>query len=130
MVVRETNWHVKPTFRVFNDAGDLALHDGDGRVGGTKIDTDHGTLDLALRLSGLIASELGSQRRSGESSRASGERGSSGKLMRWSVQCRMKRLRCKRKTYSPRQARSQHFDYGYMGIEYRKRKRMKAQVGE
>lgn len=45
------------TLGVLDDARDLALHDGNGRVGGSKIDTDHGTLDLALRSSRLIAGE-------------------------------------------------------------------------
>jgi hypothetical protein len=108
------------TFRVLDNAGDLALHDGDGRVSGTEIDTDHGALDLAIRLSRLIASELRSQRRSGEGSRSSDEGGSSRKLIRWSVHGGMKRLLCSSMTYSSRQARSQHLDYRNMGTEYRK----------
>jgi hypothetical protein len=71
---------MKLTFRVLNDARDLALHDGDSRVGGTEIDTDHGALDLAIRGSRLIASELGGERGSGEGSRASDDGGSSGQL--------------------------------------------------
>lgn len=38
----------KHTLRVFNDSRGLALHDGDGRVGGTKIDTDDLALDLLV----------------------------------------------------------------------------------
>jgi len=34
------------TLSVLDDLGDLAFHDGNGRVGGTQIDTDNGTLDL------------------------------------------------------------------------------------
>lgn len=40
------------TFCVFNDAGCLALHDGDGRVCGSQIDTNDGTLDLAIAIRG------------------------------------------------------------------------------
>ena len=36
------------TFRVLDDARLLSLHDGYGRVGGTQIDTDDGTLDLLI----------------------------------------------------------------------------------
>lgn len=39
---------VELTFRVLNNLGGLALHDGDGRVGGTQIDTDHSSLHLAI----------------------------------------------------------------------------------
>ena len=42
----EMQW--RRTFGVFDDARDLALHDGDGRVGGTQIDTNDGTLHLLL----------------------------------------------------------------------------------
>lgn len=37
------------TLGVLDNLGNLALHDGDGRVGGTEIDTDHGAGDLAIR---------------------------------------------------------------------------------
>jgi hypothetical protein len=36
------------TLRVLNDARDLALHDGDGRVGGTQVNTNDRALDLLL----------------------------------------------------------------------------------
>ena len=36
------------TFRVLDDARLLSLHDGYGRVGGTQVDTDDGTLDLLI----------------------------------------------------------------------------------
>lgn len=71
------------TFRVLNNARDFAFHDGDGRVGGTQVDTDDGTLDLAIALGSsrrLIASETGSEGGSVNGSRASGKGGSSGKL--------------------------------------------------
>lgn len=37
------------TLSVLDNLGNLALHDGDGGVGGTEIDTDHGAGDLAIR---------------------------------------------------------------------------------
>lgn len=70
------------TLGVLDDARDLALHDGNSRVGGTEINTDDGSLDLALALgsrSRLIASKLGRKGSSGEG-RASGVGGSPGKL--------------------------------------------------
>lgn len=72
---------MKLTLGVLNDARDLALHDGDGRVGGTQINTNDGALDLLLTLgsSRLEASESGCQRGS-EGSLAGGQGGSSGKL--------------------------------------------------
>lgn len=101
----------KLTLRVLDDARNLALHNGNGGVGGTQIDTDHGTSDLAIAGSRLIASELRWERGTGESSRSSGEGGGSGKL-----ECNGQKARGLRRealaTYSSRQARSQH-DYGY-----------------
>lgn len=49
------------TLRVLDDARDLALHDGDGRVCGSEIDTDDRALDLLLTLGGsggLISGKL------------------------------------------------------------------------
>lgn len=36
------------TFRVLDDSGVHALHERDGGVGGSEIDTDHGALDLLI----------------------------------------------------------------------------------
>jgi hypothetical protein len=58
------------TLRVFDDARDLALHDGNGRVGCTQIDTDDGALHLLL----LIAGECGAERARVDGS-ATGSRG-------------------------------------------------------
>lgn len=58
------------TLRVLDDLGDLALHNSDGRVGGTEIDTDDGALDLALRSGRLIASKLGGKGLAGKACRA------------------------------------------------------------
>lgn len=72
------NWQL--TFGVLNDARDLALHDGDGRVGGTEIDTNDGALNLlTLGSSRLEASESGCHRGS-EGRLAGSQGGSSGKL--------------------------------------------------
>lgn len=69
------------TLGVLDDARDLALHDGDGRVGGTQVNTDDGALDLLLALRGsrLEASESGCHRGS-EGRLAGSQGGSSGKL--------------------------------------------------
>ena len=45
------------TLRVFDDARDLALHDGNGRVGCAQIDTDDGALDLLLFVAGDCGAE-------------------------------------------------------------------------
>lgn len=45
------------TLRVFDDARDLALHDGNGRVGCAQIDTDDGALDLLLFIAGECGAE-------------------------------------------------------------------------
>jgi hypothetical protein len=107
-------WMAWLTLRVFDDARNLALHDGDGRVGGSQIDTDHGTLNLfALAGRGrLIASESRCQRGS-EGGRASGKGGSSGKLFLKSKlatgQEQESRQKLQfRKTYSSGKTRGQH----------------------
>lgn len=58
------------TLRIFDDARDLALHDGNGRVGCTQIDTDDGALHLLL----LIAGECGAEGARADGS-ATGSRG-------------------------------------------------------
>jgi hypothetical protein len=45
------------TLTVLNDSGSGALHDGDGRVGGTEIDTDDLALDLLITAIGVSSSE-------------------------------------------------------------------------
>jgi hypothetical protein len=47
------------TLSVLNHLGGLTLHDGDGGVGGTEIDTDDGTLDLSRVESLLEGGESG-----------------------------------------------------------------------
>jgi len=45
------------TLRVLDDAWHLALHESNGRVGGTQVDTDNGALDLLLAALSVSARE-------------------------------------------------------------------------
>lgn len=78
------------TLRVFNNARDLALHDGDGRIGCAQINTDDGALDLLL----LIARECGAEG-TGVDGCAAGSRGHARRelVMRSVVRCRRGRRR-------------------------------------
>jgi hypothetical protein len=46
----DNRWSGTGTLCVFNDLGDLSLHNSNSRVGGTKINTNDGTLDLAVTI--------------------------------------------------------------------------------
>lgn len=67
------------TLGVGNNLGDVALHEGNGRVGGTQIDTDHRALDLGVvRL--IAAGEARRQGLPGDAGGAAGDGRGPGKL--------------------------------------------------
>lgn len=66
------------TLRVGDNLGDVALHEGNGGVGGTQIDTDHRALDLGVVR--LIAGKPRGDGLPGEGGRAAGDGRSPGKL--------------------------------------------------
>jgi hypothetical protein len=85
------------TLRVFDDLRDLALHNGDGRVGCAQIDTDHRALDLLL----LIARECGAEGARSRDGSAAGSRGHARReLAMRSVSAQMDGY-CSKCTYGP-----------------------------